>query len=285
MEFRKVEAGMMPLKVTRGDITHKVNEVFDAFKVIAKPKQVDFKVTSSSSMIEMWVDYDKIEKVLYNLLSNAFKHVPLGGKVQLSLTEIVKDKYEWLRIDVTDNGPGIDESRLPYIFGMFYKSKSHKLSKVSGTGIGLAYVESLIKLHHGEVTVESNPHVETKFSVFLRKGKGHFSKKDFAESEIENSQLILADTDMLENQLHDGEDQRIEIDSELPTLLVVEDNMDLQFLIKANLESEFNVIQAYDGIRGVELAKKYLPSMVISDVMMPEMDGFEMIKTIRNNFV
>ncbi|GAF02764.1 hybrid sensor histidine kinase/response regulator transcription factor [Saccharicrinis fermentans] len=284
MEFRKLEKGRMPLEVTKGNLYDLVKEVVDAFREIAQAKNIQFELKSMYSIVELWFDYDKIEKVLFNLLSNAFKFTRAEGMVSVELSEEEMDGSEWVRIDVIDNGPGIDKEKLPFLFNRFYQTGSHKLSKVSGTGIGLSYAKNLVLLHKGLLKVTSEPNVKTKFSVFLKKGKMHFDKKDFSDQTVEDQKRSIALTKEihLANQIEKTE-EKIQLSQHKSTVLIVEDNHDVQELLKETLQEEFNCIQAYNGVEGLELALKYSPNIIVSDVMMPEMDGFEMCSKIKND--
>ncbi|PKQ64285.1 hypothetical protein BZG02_05560 [Labilibaculum filiforme] len=284
MEFRKLEKGKMPLAVSRGNVMELVNEVFDAFNEIAQSKGIRYELKNAYPSVELWFDYDKIEKVLFNLLSNAFKFTPQGGEVSIIVSEEEIEGKEWVRFDIKDNGPGIDREKLPFLFDRFYQTSSHKLSKVSGTGIGLAFAKNLINLHHGKIMVSSNPNIATVFSVYLSKGKLHFKEDDFSDQPMEQAiekQIVVKDY-----QIEKREQQSLEnvvFDEDKSSVLIVEDNYDVQALIKTNLEEEFNCIQAYNGKEGIDLCRKFTPDIIISDVMMPEMDGFEMCNLIKQD--
>ncbi|MGQ1783676.1 MULTISPECIES: hybrid sensor histidine kinase/response regulator [unclassified Saccharicrinis] len=282
MEFRKLERGSMPLEVTKGNLYDLVKEVVDAFREIAQSKNIQFEMKSMYSIVELWFDSDKIEKVLFNLLSNAFKFTRSEGKVSVEVSEEEMDGQEWVRIDVIDNGPGIDRDKLPFLFNRFYQAGSHKLSKVSGAGIGLSYAKNLVTLHKGLLQVTSEPNVQTKFSVFLKKGKMHFDTGDFCEQTVGDQQrkVNLTQEVHLANQI-EKTDTKVLVNEDKPTVLIVEDNHDVQELLKETLQDDFNCIQGYNGNEGLDLAIKYTPNLIISDVMMPEMDGFEMCEKIK----
>ncbi|WP_066630844.1 hybrid sensor histidine kinase/response regulator transcription factor [Labilibacter marinus] len=285
MEFRKLEKGNMPLEVSKGNLYDLVKQVVDAFQEIAQAKNIHFEMKSMYSMMELWFDHDKVEKVLFNLLSNAFKFTKAGGEVDVVVSEEEIDGQEWVKIDVIDNGPGIDKDKLPFLFNRFYQTGSHKLSKVSGTGIGLAYAKNLVTLHKGRLSVQSEPNVETKFSVYLKKGKMHFEKGDFCEqtkSDGQRSVSLNAEVH-LANQIKQDDEQEVSLSSNKPTVLIVEDNHDVQELLKDTLEGLYNCVQAYDGKQGLELANQYTPNLIVSDVMMPEMDGFEMCEILKKD--
>lgn len=284
MEFRKLERGKMPLNVSRGNVIDLVKQVFEAFNEIAQSKNIRFKLINTYPSVELWFDFDKIEKVLFNLLSNAFKFTPQGGEVSIIVGEEEVDGKEWVKMEVKDNGPGISKEKLPYLFDRFYQTSRHKLSKVSGTGIGLAFAKNLVNLHHGKISVVSNPDVATTFSIHLPKGKLHFKKADFSNQIQEtslNTQTIVKDYQH-EKAISDI-NREVELDDKKPVVLIVEDNYDVQALIKSNLEEEYNCLQGFNGKEGLELCRKYTPDVIISDVMMPVMDGFEMCNIIKND--
>ncbi len=284
MEFRKLEKGKMPLEVGRGNICDLVNDVSSAFEDVASSKGINFEIRSSYKVMELWFDYDKIEKVLFNLLSNAFKFTRTGGKISILLSEVELEGQEWVKIDVTDNGPGIEKNKIPYLFDRFYQTGNHKLSKVSGTGIGLAFAKNLVDLHSGRITVESEADISTVFSVYLKKGKLHYAKNDFLlESNIERNDTlpIVNEVNTIESNQYENKD--IKIDTSKQTILLVEDNPDVQVLLMDAFKEKYNCIQAFNGIEGLEAAKKHLPNLIVSDVMMPEMDGFEMVNEIKKD--
>lgn len=280
MEFRKLEKGKMPLEVGRGNICDLVNDVSSAFEDVASSKGVNFEIRSTYKVMELWFDYDKIEKVLFNLLSNSFKFTRTGGRISILVSEVETEGQEWVKIDVTDNGPGIEKNKIPYLFERFYQTGNHKLSKVSGTGIGLAFAKSLVDLHSGRITVESEVDVKTVFSVYLKKGKLHFSKDDF----LLETNFNTSDTEPIINEINTIEsNQNIKIDTNKQTILLVEDNPDVQGLLMDAFKDKYNCIQSFNGLEGIEAAKKYLPNLIVSDVMMPEMDGFEMVTAIKKD--
>jgi CheY-like chemotaxis protein/AraC-like DNA-binding protein len=279
--FRKNEMGKNQLRLTNTDIVNFANKIFENFTQIARKKNIDYLFNPPSKPIDFLFDMDKMEIILYNLLSNAFKYTPEYGKIKL---EIKKETESALVISVSDNGCGITEQDLKHVFNRFYSS-----NKYSGIGIGLSLVKNYVELHQGTLHIDT---VENKGSKFLIQfdlnvqypqdeiiydtQTNYLPSKDIVE-------LVEIDTLLYLNQ-HAGENSD-QSDSNLPKILIVEDNIEiLAYLKKILIETgKYEVIESTDGKSALKNSRKILPDIIISDIHMPEMSGLDLCKAIKED--
>lgn len=283
MDFRKIENNQDQLKAAEGNIVKFVHEIFLSFKIFAKNGQYEYTFNSDKDEMQVYFDRDKLERVLYNLLSNAFKYTPEKGTIAVSLTQ--SDRQ--VKLSVTDTGQGISEDHLLKIFDRFYQVKNDKIkSEVSsGTGIGLALAKSIVDLHGGKIDVKSQEGAGSTFEVCLKMGSDHLTEdqilSDFRDSEqLENytrqeslagNGPIVINPDLMTKK------------PDAKTILVVEDNDQVRTFIVGLLAPSYNVLEATDGEKGLAAAQKNLPDLIVSDVMMPNMDGIELCSQIKTN--
>ncbi|UII25317.1 response regulator [Fulvivirga maritima] len=278
LDFRKAESGKLTLKVAEGNIVKFVKEIKLMFEGLAEKLGVNFEFYTNSDDIKVWYDRDQCEKILFNLLSNSFKHVPKNGVVKIMLEETEKEVF----IKIEDNGGGIAPENIGKIFNRFYSEGEDK----SGTGIGLALTRTLVKMHHGDISVNSVVNQSTVFTVALKKGNAHFTDADmiqnFKDSEYIGHYQSVAD---LEVELMDvtPTEEKPTTDGNLKKLMIVEDNPEVRGHIKSMFAGKYEVIEAENGRVGLELAESQLPDVIVSDVMMPEMDGIALCKAIKKN--
>jgi len=211
----------------------------------------------------VWYDKDKVEHIFYNLLANAFKFTPKGGTISFDVK--VLDSKNTLKISVTDSGPGISKNELEHIFKLFHQSDIGK--KNGGTGIGLALTKELVKLHKGKINVESTLEQGTCFSIFLPTNENTFSN----EEKIIHKETTIIKKD-LETESTEHSAKKI-LDK---TILIVEDNYEMQQFLEEIFKDQYNILTADDGDEGLSLAKNHVPDLIISDIMMPNKDGLEM---------
>lgn len=292
LDFRKLDQGSLNLRVRRGDIKTFIENVTQPFQFLANKKSIDFDMGQSEADIYTFFDPDLIEKIMYNLLSNAFKFTPAGGTVRVE----VKEKYmqsrsgkePFVEIQVQDNGIGISRGQLKKIFERFHKGENKKMNK-DGAGIGLAYTKSLVELHHGAISVDSVKGKGSCFTVLLPMEKNAYLKSEIEQGKIEQFQ---ADSDPLEYLVAEPAADlgassigmnSMEQEKELPLLLFVDDNADIRSFIKEGFQNDFRIIEAEDGAQGHEVALSSLPDIIVSDVMMPNTDGIELCKRLKTN--
>jgi signal transduction histidine kinase/ligand-binding sensor domain-containing protein/DNA-binding response OmpR family regulator len=280
LDFRKIENKKMRLHVSPVNLNMIIKSFYDEFLVLAEENDINYNYHLLQENIVLWADKEKLETVMRNILSNAFKFTPSGGSVLI--TAGVEEEKQQCFIRIEDTGIGIPQNKLDEIFERFSQGGNIQNVVYQGTGIGLALSRELVLLHHGEIKVESVQNKGSAFTIELPLGKKHFkdSEVDFYISDI------VKDFPGLEGVENDeaGIEETAEAQSDLPTLLLVEDNKALCNLIKLQLEDKFNVYIAHDGQEGLKKVHLYYPDVIITDQVMPTMDGLELLKQIRDDF-
>lgn len=267
LDFRKVENKQEKLKIRETEIVSFANEVKSYFNSMAKVRNITYTFTSEMRNCRIWIDPDMIEKVLVNLLSNAFKFTPEGGAIKVALEE----SEEWVTVQVEDNGSGIQPENLPYLFNRFYSENSRV-----GTGIGLHLVDEYVKMHNGEVKVESIPGERTVFSFRLRKDKTCLKGEYITELPVSHLAYDASNLD-------DSEEKTLLAQKYPYTLLVVEDDDEVRVFLEKELSENFHILTATNGKVALNILQEEDVSLVLSDVMMPEMNGFELCRSIKTN--
>jgi signal transduction histidine kinase/DNA-binding response OmpR family regulator len=266
LDFRKLELSKEKVKIHPVEIVSFTGEIKSYFESMAQVRNIDLCFSAAMDKQELWIDTNMIEKVFVNLLSNAFKFTPDSGKVEVSLYE--DDTYVF--VDIKDNGSGINPEKIPYLFDQFYTENSP-----SGTGIGLHLAKEYIVLHHGNITVKSILGKGSVFTVVLNKGKTHF-EKDLV-SELPVSQLSYE-----ASQLDDSTEKELLSEKYPYTILIVEDDKEVLLYLADELKNNFETITATNGKEAMEVLQNENISLVLSDVMMPEMNGFDLCRAIKN---
>lgn len=269
LDFRKVEMQMEKLRLTPGDMEEFLTSVHTLFMPFAADKYLDFKFRVVDKRMFMYFDHDKLHKIVNNLLSNAFKFTPKGGAVTLQLSKQTVENRNYAKIEVTDTGIGIPEEQLPHIFERFYQVQNWDESKI-GSGIGLHLVREYIQIHEGRIEVGSRQGEGTTFTVYL--------PMDLKPVEVETAQAeMLADKELEEvaGVLADADGKK--------KILIVEDNDDVRTFLKEQLEEWYNVLDAPDGEVGERLAIEHNPDLIVSDIMMPKVDGIELCRRIKTS--
>lgn len=292
LSFRKMEHGKMHLYVCQTDIIPYLKQIYKDFKGDAQMRNITFEFRSEvdTDSLMCWCDSKQLSKVFSNLLSNAFKYTPEKGRVDFC----VEEKENSIEIKVVDNGEGIPKESLPFIFERFYQSKSSSASSL-GVGIGLAFSKGLVDLHHGEISATSAYGYGSIFTVTLPK-QNQFADDDyvtFVEPETQryesNRQMVYEDkeTTFGEDISVDEEEGVTEVDGtagDKPCILLVEDNEELLQILISLLSPRYKVVIAMNGKDGWDKAMEEHPDLILSDVMMPIMSGFEMCAKIKNHF-
>jgi signal transduction histidine kinase/ligand-binding sensor domain-containing protein/DNA-binding response OmpR family regulator len=299
MDFRKIEEARLELNPTKNDIVLFIREIVDTFKQDAVQHKINFEFKHTHPSFEIWFDNDKLDKVIYNLLSNAFKFTRDGGSIGISIdlscasnvggNSGYNTKYlscdKIFKIKIRDTGIGIPEDFQSKIFDRFYQVKN-TLNK-QGTGIGLSLTYELVKLHFGEIIVESTPDIGSEFTVTLPLWLDENELPHLAS--VQNKKKIIPP----------GDEQKATIDEiiepaelnegpavskeKLPKILIIEDNADMRLFIKNEFKESYNILEAHDGIIGLQKAFEEIPDAIICDVMMPGKDGFEVCSTLKND--
>lgn len=267
LDFRKVENKQEKLKIREIEIVSFSGEVKSYFNSMAKVRNINYSFSSEMKSCWIWMDPDMIEKVLVNLLSNAFKFTPEGGAIQV----LVKESEEWVTIEVEDNGSGIQPENLPYLFNRFYSQNSRV-----GTGIGLHLVNEYVKMHNGEVKVESTPGLRTVFSFSLRKDKTELKGEYITE-------LPVSPLAYDASNLDDSEEKALLEQKYSYTVLVVEDDDEVRAFLEKELSGNFRILTADNGKVALDMLQTEEVSLILSDVMMPEMNGFELCRSVKTD--
>ena len=266
LDFRKVEGKQEKLAVREIDLVPFVGEIKSYFDSMASVRAISYTITSSMKQCTLWIDPDLLEKVLVNLLSNAFKFTPEGGSVRIELTE----EGDRVFIQVIDTGSGIQPANLPHLFDRFYTE-----DRSMGTGIGLHLVKEYIHMHGGEIRVESEPGQRTTFTVCLRKGKAHFEDSDLMETSVSHQAYEAS-------RLDDSETKEMLSKTYPYTILITEDDDEVRCFLERELSLHFKIRTAANGKDALRVLEEEEISLVVSDVMMPEMNGFELCRTIKS---
>lgn len=286
LEFRKVEAEKMELDLQRADIAILGNIVRDAFLELAREKEVDFYLINDLEESTGLFDVDKIQKILYNLLSNAFKFTAKDrrGKVSMRLSSFQRQSEKFIRIEVADNGMGIHLEEQKYIFNPFYQGKHTNTQTGNGTGIGLALTRRLIELHGGSIQLESQLNSGATFIVDLPLRRDEALEIEAPWMSCETSRPPWEEADQTNSSTtsrHAGLDNGQEEKKAL--VLVVEDNTQMRRYLMDCLEQDYRVIGASDGQQGWEKALASLPDLIVTDIMMPRSDGIELCRKLKSD--
>ena len=281
LDLSKLDTGNYKVDSTREDIIPFVKQIVHSFSSMADRKnilletEVDPRLKNDlrNDVLNFYFDEDILEKILSNLLSNAFKFTPEGGSIIVSISLSEKNLLE---LKVEDTGAGIPPEKIPFIFDRFYQADDSHKKLYEGTGIGLALVKELVELHNGKITVESTLDRGTAFSCLFPFNKKMISPNDKTKIVINQNVIVSVEEEISENE------ERVNI-AGLPTALVVEDQQDVRKYICSKLAENYTLIEAKNGREGFEIAKDQIPDIVISDVMMPETDGFELCRLLKTN--
>ncbi|MEN7550701.1 two-component regulator propeller domain-containing protein [Rapidithrix thailandica] len=284
LDFRKQETNHLQLYVTESDILGFVEQAKQAFDLMATQRNIVYTLKSEVTSLKLWFDAEQMEKVLYNLISNAFKFTKDNGRITLRVCQ--PENTQEIYIEVEDNGKGIPEEDMEHIFDRFFQSERIEGKYFSGTGIGLALAKNLVEMHHGRIEVSSRPKEKTLFRICLPLGNAHFQAEELvhpellpAQRSVHNLQSELAAVpEVFQKEMSDKKTE-----AHKPfTLLLVDDNPEVLAMLESNLRETYRVATALEGDTGLQMAKELKPDLVISDVMMPGMNGIEFCKQLKS---
>lgn len=294
--FRRLESGKMDLHVARGDLRQFLFLIFESFADLAHHQQIDYRFEAGELEAETWFDAEKMENIFYNLLSNAFKFTPVNGSIVMKVSRVGESGESdfgipHLCIEVTDSGTGIEAGHLPFLFERFYQVRSEKNSGMKSSGIGLALTFELVQALHGRIDVESAVGKGSRFVVRLPYTADRFDERELDQSLVPVGVNLEGRVDVLTEHLYDVEmpEEPVEVEAETdesgskPLVIIVEDNFDLRSFLLNTLRAEYRVIGAENGKDALALAKKYSPELILSDVMMPVMDGMELCSRLKKD--
>jgi signal transduction histidine kinase/DNA-binding response OmpR family regulator len=275
LDLSKLEAGSMELNAEQHNIVSFLKSLFYSFESLAESQKISMKFSSEYENIPVAFDPDKMEKIFYNLISNAFKFVSSDCEIKVCLNVI----QSGVEIRIKDTGIGIPSDRLPHIFDRFYQVDSSATRKHEGTGIGLALTKELIELHKGNISVNSKEGEGSEFIIRLPLGDFKIEKEELVNLQPAESLTVNSfnATDKEENIPEPDS----HLSGKLEIVLILEDNLDVRNYISELLKTEYKVIEASDGEEGILKARDEIPDLIITDVMMPQMDGYEFSNKIR----
>ena len=268
--FRKIQTQNQDLKISHQDFLLFLQPIVDSFRFQAQTRNIAFEVITHNKSVYAWFDEDKMEKVLMNLLSNAVKYTPQNGKVKLEIESINGDQN--IKVTVSDSGPGIPKNEQEKIFNEFYQSKANP--NIEGIGIGLSLVKSLIALHKGTISVASENGEGTTFTIIIPIHKEAYEHNEISEKKVAEIFEPIQYTPATVKNISAKTNYKI---------LIVDDNNDIRSFLKGELENSYHILEAENGKLALAVALEHRPDLIISDVMMPEMDGFELCKAIKTN--
>lgn len=277
LEFRKAESGNLKLRVAKGDVALFVRHEAESFEPLIRKRKLHFSVVCEQDVMEAYFDRDKLDKILYNLLSNAAKYNREGGYIQLSVRYSSVEGF--ITISIKDNGKGISEERQKALFQRFYEGDYRQFHTI-GTGIGLSLTRDLVNLHRGSIRVESEIDKGTEFFVELPIGRDAYSDDEIIEM-IEKATLkdkIIDQTDYESAEVLPNHSE-----ANTPCILLVEDNEELLAVMYRLLSREYRILKAMNGRQALEIMQNEDVTLVVSDVIMPEMGGIELTKQIKTN--
>jgi DNA-binding response OmpR family regulator/signal transduction histidine kinase/ligand-binding sensor domain-containing protein len=280
IDFRKINHKQMVLEVKASQVSQWLQGIADAFAEECSNKRITLECSIQDSIVA-YIDDKKVEKIVWNLLSNAIKFTPKGGIISLLASKMEREGKDWLCIVVKDTGIGISESEKDKIFDRFYKVKDKQAINREGTGIGLAIVKELTEMHHGQIQVDSQTGVGSTFTVHLPCDKANYLENEIVEQETDFGRSIRDGRNDLPELAQNPDSSK---QYNLPNLLIVEDNQELREYLADHFEKKCKVYTAEDGLMGLKLAKEIIPDILITDVQMPNMNGYELCKELRRNF-
>ncbi|WP_276381056.1 two-component regulator propeller domain-containing protein [Flavobacterium sp. H4147] len=274
LDFRKAQSGELKLKVTQTDILSYSRNIFDSFKEMAFNKKIKLNFITEDQEINGWLDNDKYDKILYNLLSNALKFTNKNGNVDMSV-RLKETAADILVIEVTDNGIGIPLKSQEKIFKRFYQASNSKANN-TGSGIGLSLVKSLVSIHKGVISVESTPGKGSTFRVEIPIDRDSYESKEVFEYAIKNDNLSMLIPEKAAKKIIQNTDLKEKI-------LVIEDNSELRKYLVDYLSDYYKVYEAENGQEGLKICRQIKPILCVTDVMMPVMDGLEFCRELKND--
>jgi signal transduction histidine kinase/ligand-binding sensor domain-containing protein/DNA-binding response OmpR family regulator len=283
LDFRKSIHEGMKLKATNFNLVETIESNIDAFSFMAREKSIFVRFSPESSVVNGWFDQEKLDIILFNILSNAFKYTPENGIVEIGL-KIEKQGIDFplkhVQLVVSNSGKGIPKNLQEKVFERFYQINDHSNAINAGTGIGLSLVKKLVELHHGKITLESEPDKLTRITIYLPNEKEAYSDEevfDFTrDADRRTKEVVL---NLKQNRIHRKMNKK---QTDFQKILIVEDNTELRTFLSDYLSPDYKVLIAGNGVEGLEICKLENPDLVISDVMMENMDGMEFCQKIKS---
>lgn len=283
LDISKLEAGKMKLHASPEPIAAFVRPIVGAFRSLADKRGIALELVDESAEQPLYFDGEKLEKVLFNILSNAFQFTPDGGAIVLTLKPTEQNGKPALLLELSDSGVGIPKRDLPFLFDRFRQADGSTTRGHEGTGIGLSLVKELVELHGGQVALSSVEGEGTVVSITLLQGRDHLDDDQVSKPNLElpdNARgRALVEMAHLEEAQH--QPQLVRNDGLGETILIVDDHPDVRAYVRVAFQQNYRTLEAEDGRQGLELARRHKPDLIISDVMMPNMDGYDMCRALK----
>jgi signal transduction histidine kinase/DNA-binding response OmpR family regulator len=280
MDFRKIEIDKLKLRVSENDIVIFLNQIIESYRSIAKKRNIDLRLITKLNFLNVWFDETMLDKVLFNVLSNAFKFTNDDGHIYVFIEKDEPGKN--VVITVEDNGAGMTQTTVEHAFEPFYQGE---YENYKGSGLGLALSKELINLHHGTIKIESEKWKGTKFTITLPLGDSHWDKQEVMSKEIAKMVLYedekIYTTELLPRQ--QPEETFASGESKENSILIIEDYPDLRFFLKNSLSKHYEIIEADNGNSALQQAFEIIPDLILSDVMLPGKDGFELTNILKSD--
>lgn len=296
-DFQKIESGDLQLSLSRGNIFQYVGDIVDSFRDYAIDHHIRYQFIPEQENCQAWFDPDKLDKIIYNLLSNAFKFTPDRGEITVkasvttaeSVENFTKDKAsEYFKITVKDSGIGIPEDKIANIFHRYYQVKDTYIPKFEGIGVGLALVNELINLYQGKITVSSKEGEGTEFTVYIPLDE-QFLEENQLVGEFRSISINKNDDSEIFTEIQkkgmatDSAKNSISVYSDVPIILIVDDDKEVRNYIKNSLESKYRVLCSENGLQAFKKTVKIIPDLIISDMKMPELNGIELCNRLKED--
>ena len=284
LDFRKIVKNKMELKISRVDLVPLVEDALDDFREMASERRIELLFTLSRRSVLVWVDIERMESVVYNLLSNALKFTPNGGRIEVILS--LREEEESVTLTVRDTGIGIPKDKQGMIFERFAQASRAVDSNMKGSGIGLSLCRDIVTLHHGEISVDSRPGEGASFTVKLKLGNAHFGMEQIDFSGAGAGEGKRRDDYMVSDFTAADSQRRVDVapPKDAQKILLVEDNRELRIFMYNSLIDTYYVVEADDGAEALEKIRSEMPDIIVTDLMMPRMDGIELIDKVRHDF-
>jgi signal transduction histidine kinase/ligand-binding sensor domain-containing protein/AraC-like DNA-binding protein len=297
MDFRKLESGFMKPNVSQVDFNLFVEDILLSFKELATTKEISIELENKNKNIDTWFDPILLEKVFFNLLSNAFKHTNVNGEVKILVDEIDSVEIKKITnaifplqgalfIQISDNGNGIELHEIEKIFEPFYQAHNHEGANIYGTGIGLNLCKGIVEIHSGKIWAESELGKGSTFKILLPLGNAHFSASELSSLKtVEHDRSVIIDLpDNIQPVVLGSTQQELKKKDNF-TVLVVEDNEDVRHYVRSLLIDNYRILEAEDCAIGCKMAIEFVPDLIISDIMTPNKSGIELCNELKNNEV
>ncbi len=294
LELTQLENASIPLKAKQENLVNLLRGLFYSFESLAKQKNITLSFNSQNEKLICWIDKDKLEKIINNLLSNAFKFTPSNGVITFNIKHKNNNGEEFAEVKLSDTGIGIPEEKLERIFDRFYQVDDSSRKNYGGSGIGLALVKELVDLHKWEISVDSELGKGTEFVLKIPLRDSYLNENEKVSELVTDKvnddtfkqvELSNEGSDFFEKEIEQEIIEKKKILDDKPSILVVEDSEDVRSYLKSLLKNEYKISEAVNGEDGIKKTSELIPDLIISDVMMPSMDGMEFCKKVKTDWL